>query len=178
MRNDTLNGPMKTHPDQNDGARNGAVVKRRSAVFLILAVVFVIAAIFVPGRGDSRVAMNEAGAIGSLRALTTLQNQYAAENPSKGFACELARLRDVTHRNGESDHEALLVSQSYGGYKFSLTGCEVGTNGVVIRYKATAIPRLPGETGVSAFCGDQTGGFWYAANGSAENCLAERRPLR
>jgi hypothetical protein len=170
---------MRSH--QSDGARNGSVAERRSAVFLIAALItvaLIIAAILVPGQVDGRMAMNEAVAIGSLRTLPTLQNQYAAENPSKGFACELAQLRDVTHRNGESDHEALLVSQSYAGYKFSLTGCEVGPNGEVIRYKATAIPRLPGETGVRAFCEDQTGEFWYATNGSAQNCLAERRPLR
>jgi hypothetical protein len=87
------------------------------AVFLIAAALF-IAAILVPGQGDSRTAMNEASAIGSLRTLTTFQNRYAADNSSKGFACELAQLRDVTHRNGVSDHEAILVSQLYAGYKF------------------------------------------------------------
>jgi hypothetical protein len=168
---------MGIQSHQSDGARNGSVAKRRSAVFLIALTLF-IAAILVPGQGDNRVAMNEAVAIGSLRTITTLQSRYAAENPSKGFACELAQLGDVTHRNGESDHEALLVSQSYAGYKFSLTGCEVDSDGIVIRYKATATPRLRGETGVRAFCEDQTGEFWYATNGSAEKCLAERQPLR
>jgi hypothetical protein len=171
---------MNAHSDQNDGSKNVSVVKRRSAVFSILGVitvVLILAAIFNPVQVDSRVARNEASAIGSLRALVTLQRRYATDNPSKGFACELAQLRNVTPRNGESDHVALLVSESYAGYRFSLTGCEVDPNGVVIRYKATAMPRLPGETGVRAFCEDQTGEFWYATNGSAENCLGERRPL-
>ena len=167
---------MDTRSDQNDESRNDSFVKRRSAVFSILGVItvfLIVAAILIPGQVDSRVARNEASAIGSLRALTTLQRRYAADNPSKGFACELAQLRAVALRNGESDHEALLVSQTYAGYRFSLSGCEADPNGAVVRYKATAIPSLPGETGVRAFCTDQTGELRYGVNGSPESC----RPL-
>ena len=45
--------------------------------------------------------------------------------------------------------------------------------GVVVRYKATAVPVLPGKTGVRAFCTDQTGELRFGVNDSPETC----RPL-
>lgn len=82
-----------------------------------------------------------------LQTLMNLQMQYAAAHPAKGFACELAQLKTDTPPKGEYDPEAFLVADFYAGYKFSLAGCEASPNGVVIRYKATAVPRAPGESG-------------------------------
>ena len=93
---------MNMHSDQKDGVEKVIVVKRRSFMFPVLAVLtagLVIAAILIPGQVDSRAAMNEASAIGSLRMLTSLQRRYAAANPSRGFTCELAQLQNVRRQN-------------------------------------------------------------------------------
>jgi hypothetical protein len=167
---------METQSNQSNEATNAPVKKRPFSVLAILGVVtlvLIVALVWIPHNMVSRIARNESGAVYNLRALTKLELRYAAANPSKGYTCEFALLKTVATPNEEHIHEGFLFSDSVEGYKFSLTGCEVNPNGVVVRYKATAVPLLPGKTGVRAFCTDQTREFQYGLNGSAESC----RPL-
>jgi hypothetical protein len=164
---------MDTQSGQGEVPTNAHVKKRRSRVLLILgAVIFVLilADIWIPHNIVSRLARNEVSAMYSLRALTNLEIRYAAAHPSQGFTCEFAQLKTATPSTGEHTHEGFLFSDSYEGYKFSLTGCEFDSKGVAVRYKATAVPLLPEKTGVRAFCTDQTGELLYGVNGSAESC--------
>jgi hypothetical protein len=119
------------------------------------------------------MARNESSAAESLRALTVFEHRYAAAHPSKGFTCEFAQLKSEAPLNGERTKEELLSNSSSNGYKFELKGCEVNSNGAVVRYKATAVPLLPEKTGLRTFCIDEIGELQYALNESAENC----RPL-
>jgi hypothetical protein len=165
---------MDTRSDYKEGATSaGRTLKRRFPVLPIIVVVFalVLAAIIIPHNLVSRLATDEANAAGSLRALQGLQIRYAAEHPSKGFACEFAQLKAEASPNGE--HQQFLVSGSFEGYKFSLAKCEADSKGVVVRYRATAVPIVPGKSGVRAFCMDQTGELLFAVDGSPEGC----RPL-
>jgi type IV pilus assembly protein PilA len=167
---------MDTRSNQSQGATNGRFAKRRSAVLLIVGAVIlvvILAAILIPGQIVSQLARDEASAMQSLHALRDLELRYAAAHPSKGFTCDFALLKTEAPSNGERIHQGFLFSDSFEGYKFSLTGCEVDPQGVAVRYKATAIPLFPGKTGVRAFCTDQTGELRYGVNGSAESC----RPL-
>jgi type IV pilus assembly protein PilA len=142
---------------------------------ILEAVIFVLvlAAILIPGQVVSHVARDEATAMESLHALADLEHRYAAAHPSKGFTCDFAMLKAEAPSNGQQIRQGFLFSDSFEGYKFSLTGCEVDPKGVAVRYKATAVPLLPGKTGFRAFCTDQTGDLRYGVNGSAESC----RPL-
>jgi type IV pilus assembly protein PilA len=167
---------MDTQSNQSEGAKNTRLTKRRSAVFRIfgaIAFALILVAILLPHQLVSRVARDEASAMESLHALTHLELRYSAAHPSKGFTCDFALLKTEALLNGEQIHKGFLSSNSFDGYKFSLTGCEVGPEGVVVRYKATALPLVPGKTGFRAFCTDQTGELRYGVNGSAESC----RPL-
>jgi type IV pilus assembly protein PilA len=164
---------MDTQSNQSNKATNVSVKKRRSSALAILGaviLVFVVAAIWIPHNMVSRVARDEVSAVKSLRALTNLELQYAAAHPSKGFTCDFALLKTEPHSSGEQIQEGFLVSE---GYKISLTGCEADPNGITVRYRATAVPLLPGKTGFRAFCTDQTGELRYGNNGSVESC----RPL-
>jgi len=152
------------------------VIKRRPAVLPILGtltLVLIVAAILIPHQMVSRVARDEVSAMESLRALTNLELRYAAVHPSKGFTCDFELLKTEASSSGKQTHEGFLFSDSFEGYKFSLTGCEVDAKGVAARYKATAVPLLPGKTGFRAFCTDQTGELRYSVNESTESC----RPL-
>jgi type IV pilus assembly protein PilA len=167
---------MDTKSNPGKGTTNARVIKRRSAVLPIIGAVtfiLVLAVILIPGQIVSRVARNEANAMESLHALTHLEVRYAAAHPSKGFTCDFALLNMEAPSNGEQIHEGFLFSDSFEGYKFSLTGCEVDPKGVAVRYKATAVPLLLGKTGFRAFCTDQTGELRYGNDGSVESC----RPL-
>jgi hypothetical protein len=135
--------------------------------------VLILAAVLIPGQTVSQLARDEISAMESLRAVRGLELRYAAAHPSKGFTCDFALLKTEAPSNEEQARKGLPFSDSFNGYKFSLTGCEVDSQGVAVRYKATAVPLVPGKTGVRAFCTDQTGELRYGANESPESC----RPL-
>jgi hypothetical protein len=130
---------------------------RHLIIFGVVAFVLLLAAILIPHSIVGRVARNEAAAMGNLRLLTALELRYAAAHPSEGFTCKFDRLK----------MEKAPIAE---GYRFSIDGCETDSNGVVVRYKATAVPVVQGKTGLSAFCIDQTRKLQYGVNGSAESC--------
>jgi hypothetical protein len=145
---------------------------------VVICVLF-LAALFIPTLDGpySRRRANEAVAVGSLRRVTALQNEYAASHSTKGFACQLPLLKAGAHNNEGYDSDALLLTGERAGYKIAFVGCEPEPNGVVTRYRVAAVPLEPGKSGVKAFCIDETGSLWYDARGSAENCLASRRTI-
>ena len=167
---------MDIQSNQSEATANARTIKRRPSVFAIIGFVtllLIFAAIWIPHNMVSRVAHDEASAAGGLRALTSLELRYAVAHPSKGFTCDFALLKTEVPSNGDRTTEGFLFSDPFEGYKFSLTGCEADSEGVVLRYRATAVPVLPGKTGVRAFCIDQTGELRFGVNESPETC----RPL-
>jgi hypothetical protein len=148
-------------------------MKRRSSVIAIaglVTLVLIVVAIWIPHNMVSRAAHDEVSAMNGLRALTNLERQYASAHPSQGFSCDFAQLKTEVPSSGDHARQGFLFANPFEGYKFSLTGCEADSEGVVVRYKATAVPALPGKTGFRAFCIDQTRELRYAANGSPESC--------
>jgi len=111
--------------------------------------------------------------VNGLRGLASLETRYAAAHPTNGFTCDFVLLKTEVPPSRDHTHEGFLFSDSFEGYKFSLTGCEADSEGVIVRYKATAVPVLPGKTGIRAFCTDQTGELRFGVNEFPETC----RPL-
>jgi hypothetical protein len=146
---------------------------RVRAIIGSLILVFIVAAIWIPHNMVSRVAHDEVSAVNGLRGLTSLETRYATAHPLKGFTCDFALLKTEVASNRDPTHDGFLFSDPFEGYRFSLTGCEADPEGVVVRYKVTAVPVLPGKTGVRAFCTDQTGELRFGVNESPETC----RPL-
>jgi hypothetical protein len=126
---------------------------------------------------NSRRAAQEASAVGKLRRLTTLQNNYSASHPKEGFACRLSVLKPTAPSEDDYYPDEFWSSETHRGYRIALTGCEPEPNGLVTHYRATAVPLEPGKSGIRAFCTDQTGALWHDDSGSAENCLKFRRAL-
>jgi hypothetical protein len=144
----------------------------------VLAVLF-IAALFVPVLDvNKRQRVNEAVTVSRLRTLNALQSNYAASNPVKGFACQLPQLKPATSVGDTYNPDEFLLTGAQSGYKFAVTGCRTDPNGVTTQYQVTAVPLELGKSGFRAFCTDQTGVTWYDSHGSAERCLASRRPLQ
>src|ERR1700753_1934748 len=130
--------------------------RKRRRLFNILGAViflFVVAAVMIPHFLVSRIAKDEIGAVGTVRALQSLERQYASTRPSKGFTYDLTLLKPALS-DKEQIREGFLFSE---GYKFSLDGCEPDSDGVAKRFRVEAIPVEPGKSGVRAFCIDQTG---------------------
>src|ERR1700675_2492371 len=147
--------------------------------FAVIICILVLAALFIPtldGPNSLRRA-DEAGVVGSLRRITTLQNDYAASHLTKGFTCQLTLLKPTAPNRDDYDSDAFLLSGERVGYRIMFAGCGPEANGVVTRYRIAAVPLEPRKSGVRAFCTDETGALWFDARGSAENCLASRRTI-
>jgi type IV pilus assembly protein PilA len=121
--------------------------------------VAVVAAIAIPNLLRSRIAANEASAIGTLRTVNTAQVTYEATYPQRGFAPDLATLgSDPTTPTDYSEKHAGLVSDTLG---CSTQWCE--RSGFRFRVISTCVQRrctefvavgtpLSAGTGSRSFC--------------------------
>jgi hypothetical protein len=123
------------------------------------------------------VAKYEADAVGSLVKINSLEKQYAASHPDKGFACELVVLRPQESGTDTSGQVSAILNGQRSSYKFAFAACTPEANGIVTQYQIFAVPVRPGITGVRAFCTDQSAKLFYDLNGSASECLALRREI-
>ena len=153
-----------------------------------VAAVLVVAAIAIPNLLRSRIAANEASAVGSLRSVNTAQVTYAGEYPQRGYAPNLSTLGpDPRAANTESPAHAALLDDTLGnatcsgnawctksGYHFRVTAnCRVQS---CKEYVVEAIP-VDGNTGVRSFCSTSDGVIRFKIGGppsaiSATQCRA------
>jgi Protein of unknown function (DUF3352) len=130
--------------------------------------ILVVAAIAIPNLLRSRMAANEASAVGSLRIVNTAQVTYAASDSDRGFAPDLATLGPgVAGGEDQSGEHAALIDASLAGpactvgkwctksgYRFSIRstcmfgGCK--------EYVAVATP-VQSSTGTKSFCSTSDG---------------------
>ncbi len=61
-------------------------------LLVVVAIILIIAGIAIPNLLRSRIAANEASAVGSLRTINTSQITYGSTFPATGFASSLAIL--------------------------------------------------------------------------------------
>ena len=61
-------------------------------LLIVVAIILIIAAIAIPNLIRSRIAANEASAVGSMRTINTSEITYATTFPSVGFAPSLTAL--------------------------------------------------------------------------------------
>src|SRR5215467_329761 len=128
-----------------------------------------VAAITIPNLLRSRMAANEASAVGSLRTINTAEVVYASAYPTLGFAPKLSKLgpNRVAPDKPTAEH-ADLIDQSLAGenctpdgwciksgYRFNLKGA--GTSKPCIEYAVTATPTEANRTGMRSFCSTSDG---------------------
>jgi hypothetical protein len=124
------------------------------------------------------VAADESAAVGALRWVNTLENQYAAAHAAKGFACEFRLLQATEQMSGAAArHPAEALSAKSHGYNFSFIGCAADAHGIVTHYQVAAVPMKPAVTGLRTFCTDQTGALFYDDEASASQCFASRETV-
>src|SRR2546430_16532066 len=61
-------------------------------LLIVVAIILIISAIAIPNLLRSRMAANEASAVGSLRTIKTAEGTYATSYPTEGFAATLDTL--------------------------------------------------------------------------------------
>jgi len=142
--------------------------------------ILIIAAIAIPNLLRARISANEASAVASLRTLNTAELSYQSEYPKVGFACNIPALGGHGPSAPSAEHAQLiddrLASLRKNGYDFEMRNCvydAVDGN----KYQVVAYPTARNQSGVRAFCSDQTGVIKFDVSGSAEDCLSDGQPL-
>jgi len=139
-------------------------------LLIVVAIILIIAAIAIPNLLRSRMAANEASAVGSLRTLNTAQVTYSTTYPNVGFAAALSSLGGaVSSCTAATSTNACLVDQVLAsGTKSGYTFVLAGTAGApVVTYTFTAQPVAAGQSGQRSFFTDQSGVIRFNAAGSA-----------
>jgi type IV pilus assembly protein PilA len=132
----------------------------------VLPFTLIIVAIAIPNLLRARIAANEASAVNAVRTLNVAETIYAQAH--RDYTCSLSDLRNVI---GES-----LASGQKHGYVFELSGC-APAGGPSGKYQVAAYPMRENQSGVRAFCSDESGVIRTDGAGSAQGCLASGSPL-
>jgi prepilin-type N-terminal cleavage/methylation domain-containing protein len=150
-------------------------------LLIVVAIILIIAAIAIPNLMRSKMAANEASAVGSVRTINTAEVTYssswgigyAADLPSLGSSAPGACTATSTNA---CLIDNILTSGNKSGYAFAALGT-LANAGVNNGFEVNATPVTVGQTGQRAFCSDQSGvirqNFTGTAIGtSAGNCGA------
>src|SRR5712664_3203538 len=140
-------------------------------LLMVVAIILIIAAIAIPNLLRSRMAANEASAVGSLRTIDTAEMTFTTTYPDVGYA-NLANLGGAATScatpTGATSTGACLIDDVLAttavksGYNFAATA---GGGAPAVTYFSTASPSVPGQSGQRYFCSDQSGVIRY--NGAA-----------
>ncbi len=148
-------------------------------LLIVVAIILIIAAIAIPNLLRSRIAANEASAVGSLRTVNTAEITFASTYPDVGFTT-LAVLGPNGGTLAGPGNSMLLdnvlgcstgtsgVACTKSGYLVSVTvPAASGTPPVVASYTAYAGPVTMGTTGQRNFFTDGSGVIRYTSNNSS-----------
>jgi type IV pilus assembly protein PilA len=119
------------------------------------------------------MAANESSAVESVQTIMAAENTYSSLHPQAGYTCAMTDLGN--------DHliDSKLASGPRNGYAFELMACSPGPDGNGNRsYQVVAYPVTVNQTGVRAFCGDESGLIRVDEKGSPQNCLQSGQPLQ
>ena len=136
-------------------------------LLIVVAIILIIAAIAIPNLLRSRMAANEASAVGSLRTLNTACVTYSSTY-GVGFPAALTNLKPAAAATSTAADliDAVLAGGAKSGYNFTYTaGAAVG--GVVPTYTLLADPQTQDQTGVRHFFTDQSGVIRQAIGAAA-----------
>jgi type IV pilus assembly protein PilA len=146
-------------------------------LLIVVAIILIIAAIAIPNLLRSRMAANEASAVGSIRTMNTAAISFYSTY-GDGFPPNLSSIGTtgtgaVSCQNAQL-LDSVLTAGTKSGYTFKLlpgavavtttpAGC---TTGFSDGYGVIATPVTVGTTGQRSFCSDASGVIRYDATGA------------
>jgi len=149
-------------------------------LLIVVAIILIIAAIAIPNLLRSKMAANEAAAVGAIRTIVTAQVTYSSTY-NTGYAttftalsgaagaaatCAAAQLLDPTFnaaipaRSGYNFHMAANSAPAV----IPATACNGADDQT---FDVTAVPITVGTTGQRSFCDDQAGAIYFNPAGTA-----------
>jgi type IV pilus assembly protein PilA len=135
-------------------------------LLIVVAIILIIAAIAIPNLIKSKMAANEASAVGSTRTINTGEVNYAASCPATGYSVSLAELSSgAACAGGKGIIDPVLAAGSKSGYTFTYAAT-LGADGLNDTYTIASTPSTVGTTGQRQFCSDQTGVIRYSLTGA------------
>src|SRR5579862_6316202 len=136
-------------------------------LLIVVAIILIIAAIAIPNLLRSKMAANEASAVGSMRTLNTAAVTYSTTYG--GYPKSLTNLSPATSATSTSADlvDSVLASGTKSGYSFTWSSGTADTLGNYLNYSITAQPITPGTTGQRYFYTDQSGVIRANASGAA-----------
>ena len=170
-------------------------------LLIVVAIILIIAAIAIPNLLRSRMAANEASAVGSLRTINTASVTFSSTY-SDGFPPSLGVLGGASGVTTATCTDALLIDPTLSGqggaivpalksgFYFNLNpgtvkispvpaGCTAGFSD---GYEAVAYPVATGTTGQRSFCTDASGVIRFDPTGAQATagvtCPAALAPLQ
>jgi type IV pilus assembly protein PilA len=135
-------------------------------LLIVVAIILIIAAIAIPNLIKSKMAANEASAVGSVRTINTGEVNYAASCPAIGFSATLIELNTgAVCAGGKGIIDPILAGGAKSGYTFAYLPA-LGGDGLNDTYTSTATPATVGTTGQRMFCSSQSGVIQYTLTGA------------
>jgi type IV pilus assembly protein PilA len=144
-------------------------------LLMVVAIIGIIAAIAVPALIRAKLAAQEAGAVGAMRAVSTSEATYASTCGAGGYAIDLADLAKPPPASVNAFISPDLSSNGVtkSGYVFTLAkNGKPGTVDVVLAtcnaagatrassFFASAVPVILGQTGTRFFATDTPGAIF------------------
>jgi len=121
-------------------------------LLIVVAIILIIAAIAIPNLLRSKMAANEASAVGSLRTINT--SAVAFSTTYGNYPTQLSDLGPSSTPSSTAADliDSVLVTGSKTGYTFTYTAASP-----YLQYTLTAAPTTPGVSGQRYFFTDQSG---------------------
>lgn len=138
-----------------------------------------------------------------VQLLVSAEKEYSQKHPAQGYTC---KLRDIfgapqfyapavnqgsaqpappeakieiqfdtpANEQGPAPPGPVMADDAKDGYVYSVSGC---SGSPATRFTVAAVPQED-DSGMKAFCADETGTLRYAADGQAETCLSSGQPWK
>jgi type IV pilus assembly protein PilA len=130
-------------------------------LLIVVAIILIIAAIAIPNLLRSRIAANQASAVGSLRTLNTAEITYSSTY-NVGFTYTMSYLMPPATAGANPTSTAaglidsVLGAGSKSGYSFTYSPGATDTTGRINVYGIIAVP-ISSSTGTNYYYTDQSG---------------------
>jgi prepilin-type N-terminal cleavage/methylation domain-containing protein len=150
-------------------------------LLIVVAIILIIAAIAIPNLLRSRIAANEASAVGSIRTINTAQVTYSSSYPDCGFTTLTNLGGSGGNTTGAGLIDSVLSNGLKSGYSFDSTPsggagtCGAGSGTPNSTYTVVGQPQNA-QTGQRYFFSDQSGVIRYTTDGTA--ATASSAPLQ
>src|ERR1700680_161133 len=120
-------------------------------LLIVVAIILIIAAIAIPNLLRSKMAANEASAVGSMRTMNTAAVTYSTTYGS--YPKGLTNLGPATPATSPSADlvDSVLASGTKSGYSFTWSAGTTDASGNYLNYAINAQPSTPGTTGTRYF---------------------------